>query len=327
MVIVISIPVHEKPDVINDQISNINQYIENPIIVLHLSQSFFCQYDESSIIRNSNVFINPQHLVTQWGNIYETHISNYAYIKDKIPFDYFLLQSSNDMFIKPGIEKYISSFDAGFNKRFIWDGNSMWWPANEAIKDLSLKKIMNHLGITRIVASQIEGSFYKKEIFDFIVKTIHGIITDNDRRNFNHYTREEIWFSTIASKIVDFNRTGYPTTFSEVHRFDRSIWTVRERFDRLYHALLLQYLFGEKLEKRIEGKINNFLFSKRYYKIKKKDIIDIRNDSRKFINKNEFLNDSPGWFRLSTGNYFSVKRVRRTYDDEIRTYIRMLSSM
>ena len=48
------------------------------------------------------------------------------------------------------------------------------------------------------------------------------------------YTREEFYFSTVASSFVDWSRIGRPTTFSEVHRFDRFLWSSRNRLRRAY---------------------------------------------------------------------------------------------
>ena len=111
MKIAISIPVHEKKDVVLDQIMNIKFYIENPVIVLHISKDFYENEhgDFHELKEIKNVYINPENLETGWGNILLTHVSNYYYIKGMVEFDYFILHASNDMYLKTGIEDYIKS--------------------------------------------------------------------------------------------------------------------------------------------------------------------------------------------------------------------------
>lgn len=319
MKILVSIPVHEKPDVINDLILNIRKYVKNPVIVLHISDSFYSQYNENDIIHDNDVLINPEHLITSWGNIYTTHISNFRYAKKSVEFDYILLQASNDMFVRNGIEEYIAKYDAGFNRRIIWQDGSLWWPAACAIQDITLKKIMDYCGVTRIVASQVEGSFYKKDIFEYIVSVVESVITEEDILNFNFYGREEVYYSTIASKIVDYEKCGYPTTYSEVQRFDKWIFEIRMIIYKA-NSILFHYFISTKVLNKIINYINNILFKSRIYKIRKRDIKNIIKTGKNFP---MYLNDNPGYFRLYD-SVFSVKRISRIYDDKIRQYIRNL---
>ncbi|WP_455631054.1 hypothetical protein [Megamonas sp.] len=319
MKLVISIPVHEKPNVINDQIANIKKYLIKPIIVLHISKGYYNNYKEKDINLEDNVYINPSHLETSWGNIYKTHVSNFKFIREVVDFDYFVMHSSNDMYVKYGLEEYINIFEAGFNKRFSWDTYSMWWPMEVANKDEILKKIMRYLGLNRIVATQIEGSFYRKDIFEKIIEVLDKFIYSEDisiEEKLN-YTREEIYFSTIASKFVDFEKCGFPTTFSEVHRFDKWCWFLRINFRRISSKFL-----PLKLVFKTENLINNKLFKSRLYKITIKDINKVIKKDKSLLYS--YLNDYPGYFRLYDGNLFSVKRVERVYNNKIRKYIRNL---
>lgn len=320
MKILVSIPVHEKPEVINDLILNIRKFVKNSVIVLHISNSFYGKYNENDIIHDDDVLINPEHLITSWGNIYTTHISNFIYAKKSVEFDYILLQASNDMFVRSGIEEYICKYDAGFNRRIIWQDDSLWWPAACAVQDIALKKIMNYCGVTRIVASQVEGSFYKKDVFEYIVNVLECVITKDDILKFNFYGREEVYYSTIASKVVDFQKCGYPTTFSEVQRFDTWIFEIRKIIYKI-NKVFLHYFISYRILNKIIVVINDILFKSRIYKIRKSDIQKIIRTGKHVLN---FLNDYPGYFYLYD-SIFSVKRVDRRYDDPIRKYIRNLN--
>ncbi|MBR1858812.1 MAG: hypothetical protein IJ797_04885, partial [Selenomonadaceae bacterium] len=113
--IMISIPVHEKTEVVIDQIVNYKHFCPNCGIVLHISKSF--DYENSfhterefhSILGMfENVFINPHHLDTSYADIVHTHVSNFDYISQLIDFEYFALGSSNDLFVRsmPDIAGY-----------------------------------------------------------------------------------------------------------------------------------------------------------------------------------------------------------------------------
>ncbi len=319
--IVVSIPVHEKPDVIKDQILNLKKFMENPVIVLHVSNSFYELYDEKEFIDIENVYINPKHMDTKWADIIHTHISNFEYISSQVDFDYFVLHSSNDLYIRKGIEKYMANYHAGFNIRKVVVKDSHWWPGIAAFRDEQLKMIMSECGQNMIIASQIEGSFYKKEIMCEIVKII--------KENYNYliekenYTREEIYFSTIASSLLDWKEVGKPTTYSEVHYFDRTVWKWRDRTRKWYRYV--RWCVSQKMYDRFEMKCNNGMFRMSFYKVNEKIVQDILENKNRCIEKNRYLNDGSGMFELYEGNnIFSVKRVERDYNNRLRKYIRNL---
>ncbi|MBP3197887.1 MAG: hypothetical protein J6N21_12900 [Butyrivibrio sp.] len=319
MRVVVSIPVHENIKVIANQIENFKCFIEGVYIVLHVSQSFD-KYDDlvSLFHKDRHVIINPIRLKTQWGDIVEPHISNYKYVSQVMEFDYFVLHASNDMYIKSGFKEYIQNYDAGFNIRKIVNKDSHWWPGNAAQKDGYLHRIMNRCGQTMIIATQVESSFYKKEIMAKIVETIDSV----ERKPEDNlvYTREEIFFSTIASNYVDWSRIGKITTFSEVHRFDRIVWKVRD-ITRLIYRVLGRFFISQEQYYRFEEKCNDFLFKSGFYKTSVSTVKRILHGDKKYIKHNSFLNDGSGTFQLYEDYIFSVKRVERIIDDKLRKYI------
>jgi hypothetical protein len=102
----VSIPVHEEPKVILDQVLNVFKYLgDKTLIVLHLSKGFNFKglfNKDFSFMALDNVIINPNKLPTARGNLVHIHNSNFNFIKKIFDFDYFLLHSSNDMYIKMG---------------------------------------------------------------------------------------------------------------------------------------------------------------------------------------------------------------------------------
>lgn len=319
--IAISIPVHENPDVIIDQISNIKKYVPDSLIVLHISKSFYDNYTDERLLGIENVFINPEHLVTRWGDVISPHLSNFCYIQAHTKFDYFVMHSSNDMYVRYGVDEYIKKYDAGFQIRKITQKHTHWWPGNVSYNDFQINRICLECGQSMIIASQIEGSFYRSDIMSQIVRTIqkHYVFSESKVK----YTREEVFFSTVASSFVDWSKVGKPTTFSEVHRFDRTLWKTQEVTRKLYRPI--QFLIPQKFYDYFEKICNNCLFKSRFYKITKRDVRQLRNNPRKKIDSNRFLDDGSGLFQLYDGeNIFSVKRISRNYADRVRKFIRNL---
>lgn len=323
MKLVISIPVHEKPDVIKNQIENFRKYLNNPIIVLHVSKVFFEQYSIQDLKQIYGVYVNPKHLDTKWGDIIHAHISNYEFIREIVDFDYFVFHSSNDMYIRYGFEEYIQKYEAGFNIRKVINRNSHWWPGNAAFKDIQLAKLMNICGQTMIIASQIESSFYSKNLMEHIYKILKYLnyVPSKDLV----YTREEIYFPTIASSLVSWDRIGNTTTFSEVHRFDRQLWRLRNITRTLFWGLKLNRWFSENMYWKLEKVYNDWLFKSKFYKTTVFTVRRLLLPDRKYILANSYLNDGSGQFQLYDGNIFSVKRIRRDISDPVRKYITNLS--
>lgn len=317
--LVISIPVHEKPDVINNQINNFNKYINDFAIVLHISKSFFETYTIDEIQKYKNVYINPVNLDTKWADIIQTHLSNYDYIKNVLNFDYFVLHASNDMYIKKGFDKYIQKFEAGFNIRKVIEPNSYWWPGNLALQDTDLVKIMKKCGQSMVIASQVESSFYKRDIMEQISRIISSTLQEKQCNLI--YPREEIYFSTVASALVSWQHVGEITTFSEVHRFDRTLWKWKKRIRSFYYTFKINAVVPENVFFVFERIFNDNLFKTNFYRTTPQIIKKLLANNKKYTQRNSFLNDGSGTFQLYGENIFSVKRVKRDINDSLRQYI------
>lgn len=318
--IAISIPVHEKPEIIMDQIYNINKFVENAAIILHISKDFLENFKKAQINLPQNVYIDDKNIRTGWGDIYLAHILNFEFAKKIIDFRYFILHASNDMYIKKGINRYIEKFDAGYNIRKTSSEKSLWWPSHEAKKDPFLLKMLSKINSKHIIGSQVEGSFYKKEIFEEICK----IILDTGKSgfiNFRNYPKEEIYFSSLAKGLFPEAIITCPTTFSEVHRYDKLLWKSYLFITNKFKIKRCGYVLDDKRFVNLNSKLFKFKF---LYKLRKKDIIDILNN--RLSSKNLFINDYSDVCQLYlySKSLFSVKRVNREYNDKIRKYIRSI---
>lgn len=206
--IVFSIPIHEKFEVVVDQVLNFFCFNPNCAIVFHISQGF--NYKGSSISKErfidiingiGNVYLNPESVRTGLGDIIQAHISNYNFIKNIADFKYFSMCASNELFVKPGLYEYINKFDCGVKLLDI-DQHKFndWTPGIKAKEDEVLTNYLKNKGIDKIYGSHIEGSYYKKDLFDEIVNEIAGFY--DYKTMSNAYPREEIYFSSVLWMIM-----------------------------------------------------------------------------------------------------------------------------
>jgi len=204
--IVFSIPIHEKFEVVLDQVINFFYYNNNCAIVFHISQGF--NYESSLISKDSfiqiiskigNVFVNPESVRTGLGDIIQVHLSNFKYISTKAEFDFFCMSASNDMFIKKGMYDYIKNYDCGYCLVNVLNIDWHWRTGESAKKDDTLKRIMKELNTEVIYGSQIEGTYYKKELFANIVREIENYF--DYKLISEKYPRDEIYFTTVAEAL------------------------------------------------------------------------------------------------------------------------------
>ncbi len=186
---------HEKPDVVIDQIKNIRYYVPNAKIVLHLHVNF--AWCGSNVNFNSfdNVIVNPVSVPTFWGNLHHAHHVNFHFAKSQFEFTHFLLHSSSDLFTRIGVEDFISSEDAGVS---MVPPQPTWGAPHFAEGDPVFQGIMRDAGAQELWCSQVEGTFYRKDLFEEMVAIIERHF---DYRSTLPYVHEEIYYPTIINGL------------------------------------------------------------------------------------------------------------------------------
>lgn len=207
---VVSILAHERPEIVHDQIQNIFRYLPDSAVVLHLHVKFDWGEKTEDFSQHSNVFVNPQSLPTFWGNLHHAHNSNFRFASTLAKFDYFLLHSSSDLFVKFGVDRYIEGHEVGVS---LVPPQPTWGAPLFAEGDPVFQKIKKESGAKELWCSQVEGTFYKREIFGEMV----SIIEKNfDYRKTLPYVHEEIYYPTMASGL------GIPLGFPYLLREDKT---------------------------------------------------------------------------------------------------------
>lgn len=204
--IIFSIPIHHRFEVVVDQILNYRNFNPNCGFVFHISQGF--DYKESKLSKEQfesiasrlgGIYINPTSVRTGRADIIQAHLSNYKYAKGKTDFEYFIMCSSNESFIKPGLYDHIKYFDCGVESLDVtyWTDNNHY--ANDMKTDPFTIELLKGCNFDRCVFSHIEGQYYKKELFDTICTIIEKYY--DYRLAIKFYPREEYYFSTVFASL------------------------------------------------------------------------------------------------------------------------------
>lgn len=231
--IVFSIPIHERLEVVVDQIINFRHFNPNCGFIFHFSQNF--DYEKSGLTRIQfeeivskigNIYINPNSLRTGLSDIIQAHLSNYQYIKDKIQYEYFVMSASNELFIKSGFGQFIKDYDCGVEQLDVtdWTNNSHF--SQDAKNDKFTQDILKYLNYDRIIFSHIEGQYYKKDLFNTIYTAINANYDYKSANKF--YPREEYYFSTVIGYLKQMKqelKIGPVITYNAYH-FDH-LWDAK----------------------------------------------------------------------------------------------------
>ena len=276
--IYISIPVHEKPEVVVNQMQNFARYLPEAKVVLHVSKGAKFSVNElENVLKNENVshvLVNPTQVETKWGSIIQAHLANIRYIIQQGDAEKVIFHSSNDMLIMDGLSEYLQDKKNIFHLRKC-TSDSLWWVARRALKDNEISTFFNN----EIYASQIEGSMYDISLLKSLVHNIDNrdLILDSEF----FYPREEVIFSSFACK-EDIKPDGLPYVYSEIHNFDRCFFKYIEVFmGSEDYKQLFNYLPGIGIDylKMYVSKVIDFFKS---YKIELAGLTTVYNFDRRY---------------------------------------------
>ncbi|MFL0976420.1 hypothetical protein ACJO1P_12555 [Vibrio parahaemolyticus] len=168
--ILISLAVHENVDVVVNQIKNLNKYIPDCYVLLHIARDFY-QHQGDAIEKSlnifANVYINKTSLNTGYldGSVLASHLSNLRQAIDlELNYSYILLVGSNEMYVRYGLNDYIERYECSLG----WsrDDNDQYDDGfGRALKDPLLCKLLNENNI-KLLKRAPEGTFYSRELFE-----------------------------------------------------------------------------------------------------------------------------------------------------------------
>ena len=192
--ILFSIPVHENQQIINNQIENILNFNPNCKIILHINKSF--KTFNPMLTSYKNVYINSRQFNYQYSKgLFLIHINNfYEAISLDINFSYFVILSSNEMFIRSGANLYINKVKNG--SQIVKCSPDVDWHnfSRISVKEEGLEELLKELDFETFYGGQTEGQFYEKEYFQ-IMGQIYTQYFGN--KELNNFETEEILPQTI----------------------------------------------------------------------------------------------------------------------------------
>ena len=207
-----SIPVHERPDIVLEQIRNIGYFCPGSVICLHVSATALAEKEAfRALCEAENVLINPNSYETKWSaGIMHTHISNFLHANGmNVAFDKIVLISSNEMLVKPGLADYVGKYDIG-SQMEVYDKASDWGVFREAyLQHPGMQSFLSLLSLPLFFGGQAEGQFASRHIFSQLSRAF----IDHFPMESIGFPIEEVVLPTFAARLAMTGVTvGQPIT-------------------------------------------------------------------------------------------------------------------
>jgi len=305
----ISLLVHEKPEVILDQLKNFRRFAPGAIIVMHVAKAMVLTEEiAASFTALGNVHINPERVATNATTLLQPHQLNIRYILGLNPneHDKIAFHASNDMLVRPGVEEHLQAYDAGYYNDGILDLKNEPLIANAAYADQAFMRLCKEAGVETLIKTQIEGAYFQ-------IRHLRPALALIDAAGFDWtirrgYYAEEIVISTLVHAQLNGTaaRIGRPYILSEV--------SLLMKYIDLRHRIL-----GYNMAAKILGRILRVLGPK---SITPNLVGAIRKGK---LGIYRFYQKANGVVRFSEEDSFGVKRVEREIDNKLRAYIRRLA--
>ncbi|CAM2916956.1 hypothetical protein [Rariglobus hedericola] len=300
----ISLLVHEKPEVIMDQLRNFRRFAPGAVVVVHLSLGF--NPPESFIAEAKalgQVYFNPESVATNKVNLLYPHLLNIKHILTLAPAgtDFISFQASNDLLVRHGLEEHLQSYDAGYFSDGYLDEKNEAVYATRVREDQPFLDLLKSLNCPIIIKSQIEGLYAQ-------VKDLRAVLQIIETANFDmsakrSYFAEEVMLPTLLHHVLaGRGRMGLPYILSEI--------AIQMKYIEIRHRLLGYNIFA-----RAFGRILK--------------IIGPVSISKGLVNR--IRREDLGWYcfygkslnvrRFAVAHSFGVKRIPRDIDDRLRKYI------
>ncbi|TCQ10346.1 hypothetical protein C8J34_102756 [Rhizobium sp. PP-F2F-G36] len=207
--ILFSIPVHDRPDIVRDQIENINYFCPGSFICLHVAEGAAASRDEFARACDfENVVLNPHSLgFTLSDGLMHTHVSNFLHMLDTgLPFDKVVLVSSDEMLVKDGLGDYVSRYPLGVHAEVL-DLATDWGVFNpELLQTAAMQGFLKTLGLPLFFGGQAEGQFFSKSIFGLLTK----LFMENFPMKPCGFPTEQVIGPTMAARYFVTHTNGVP---------------------------------------------------------------------------------------------------------------------
>lgn len=261
-----SITCHESVECVVDQIKNFSFFCEKSIFVVHANlasenlynQLLMLDYEFWGLDRK-RILINPIRFDTskESYSLHLAHLSNFnLLIKNNHDFEFFLLEASNSLFVRHGLEEYISEFDVGIGQGTITPSWQEKMVNHHTVKEFLKEKSGIDLSSEGLLIKGChEGSFYRREVatelFTLIAELEDRCSKANDKPM---YPTEELWFQVCFAVMRKLRTFKVAKTITHMPWDKNLTWSVKEIESCIKDDSLPA---GKFLIKRIERDIAN----------------------------------------------------------------------
>jgi hypothetical protein len=194
-----SLPVHEKPEIVRDQVENIRYFCPGATICIHVSASATSDKDDFRRLCDfDNVFVNPSSYETIWcEGLMHTHVSNFLYALEKgRRFDKVVLLSSNEMLVKHGLADYVAGYRLGSQTELYERANDWGSFRTDVLSSTAMRNFLARIDMRGLYfGGQAEGQFFDTGIFAHIAR----IFVENFPMAPCGFPSEEIIPPTVAA--------------------------------------------------------------------------------------------------------------------------------
>lgn len=186
---------------------NAIEYSPDAILIVNchidIDRSLFSNIVGDSL--NKTIFINPiARSQNKSPNVLESHLRNYKYACEaNFVFDYIYFLSDQDMFFRKGLYDFIKNYDVGFlmcshflkPAQYKEIGFAEGEYVNQRLEPFWTEGLLPNPLIERLISEQIEGEFYRRNLFQKIYDYIENMPV--------HYTKivnieyAEVTFGTL----------------------------------------------------------------------------------------------------------------------------------
>lgn len=197
----LSLPVHERPDIVADQIANLRRFCPEALICLHLSAGY--EGDPApfqALATVPGVLFNPRRLDTVRDcGLFHVHVSNFLHAISAHPeLGRVCLISSNELLVRHGLAEHLDAYHAGAQVQ-VYDPATDWHLFAKRVDTLpEIAELLRFLGLPTIFGGQAEGQFYDANLFLDIATVFMRFLPLAPYR----FQTEEVLPQTIALSLL-----------------------------------------------------------------------------------------------------------------------------
>ncbi len=220
--LLIGLTVHESPECVIDQVANLARYAPEASVVVHLAKALRRQLGAEAVElarriadAHPSAMINPRSFETVYasGSLLQAQVSNWLVARERGSFARFVLMSSNELLVRCGIERHLSSVDlaVSFNPIDVPGAIGGMWRSRirrgAIIGDPIFSQFVGRSPGRPMVQGIHEGLCMRAELWDEFARAFDLEFPHHEVM----YPTEEIYLHNLLEPVVTMLRVVPPT--------------------------------------------------------------------------------------------------------------------